>query len=130
MTRALVCLVVALLLVGCVQAGPAAKTAGQQADRRVTRGDEGAIRDVTRRCWNADPKSWPARPVQIRIERMNPDGTISPAAVHVIDDGGSPEAAQNAIRAILNPACQPWPRPSGGWPDDSFILVFDQKDMF
>lgn len=131
MTRALVCLAAVLLLAGgCVQAGTAARPTGQQADRRISRGDEGAIRDITRRCWSADPKAVTARPVQIRIKRMNPDGSISPDAVSVLDDGGSPEAARSAVRAILNPACQPWPRPSGGWSDDSFILVFDQKDMF
>ena len=122
-------LAVALLAGGCVQAGTAARPAGQQADRKITRGDAGAIRDITRRCWNADPEAATARPVQIRVKRMNPDGTISPDAVSVLDDGGSPDAARSAVRAILNPACQPWPRPSGGWPDDSFILVFDQEDM-
>lgn len=131
MTRGLVLLAAVLLLAGgCVQAGTAAKPAGQQADRRITRADEGAIRDITRRCWNADPKAVTVRPVQILIKRMNPDGTISPDALSVLDDGGSPEAARSAVRAILNPACQPWPKPSGGWPDDSFILVFDHKDMF
>lgn len=61
---------------------------------------------------------------------MNPDGTVPADAVTTVDDGGSPEAATAARRAILNPACQPWPELRGGWPNDSFVLVFDQKDTF
>jgi hypothetical protein len=130
-TRALVSLAAVLLLAGgCVQAGTTAKPSGQQADRRVGRGDEGAVRDKVRQCWYVDSKIVSERPVRIRVKRMNPDGTISPGAISVLDNGGSPEAARSAVRAILNPACQPWPRPSGGWPVDSFILVFDPREMF
>lgn len=125
-----VCLAAVLLAGGYVQAGQAAKPAGPQADRNLSRGEEGAIRHMVSRCWNVDPKDVPARPVKIRVARMNPDGTISPAAVSVLDDGGSSLSAKRAVRAILNPACQPWPKPADGWPDDSFILVFDWKEMF
>jgi len=123
-------LAAALLAGGCVQAAPPAKSAGPQADRRVSRGEEGAIRDTVRACWYFDSKDMPARPVKIRVERVNPDSTVSPSAVSILHDGGSPLSAKRAVRAILNPACQPWPTPPGGWPDDSFILVFDPKDRF
>jgi hypothetical protein len=129
-THALVLLAAAFLASGCVQTSPAVTPAAQQTDRRASRGDEGAIRDKVKQCWNVDAKTVSERPVRIRVERINPDGTIPPSAVTVIDDGGAPRFAMAARRAILNPACQPWPRPSGGWPDDSFILVFDPKDMF
>jgi protein-disulfide isomerase len=120
----------ALLAAGCVSASPATKPVEQVGrSRSLSRGQEGAIRDKIRQCWNVDLKETAERPVQIRIQRMNPDGTIPPAAVSILDDGGNPIVAQHAARAVLNPACQPWPMPAGGWPDDSFILVFDSKDL-
>jgi hypothetical protein len=119
-----------LLAGGCVQAGTAAKPAGLQADRRITRGDEGAIRDKVKQCWNAGSQGQRVSKVTLRVARVNPDGTVSPGAVSVIDDGGNPQSAVAARRAVLNSACQPWPMPSGGWPVDSFILVFDPKEMF
>ena len=131
MRGALLCLAAVLLLAGgCAQAGPAAKPVQQQADRRITRGDEGAIRDKVRQCWNVGPQGQPMSKVTLRVVRVNPDGTVSPGAIAVIDDGGNPQWAVAARRAVLNPLCQPWPRPSGGWPDSSFILVFDPKNMF
>ncbi|WP_343713477.1 hypothetical protein [Inquilinus sp.] len=68
--------------------------------------------------------------VTLRVSRVNPDGTVSPDAVTVVDDGGNPQSAVAARRAVLNPLCQPWPTPRGGWPNDSFILVFDPREMF
>ncbi len=118
----------ALLAGGCVSASPAAKPVDQVGRlRSLSRGQEGAIRDKIRQCWNVDQKETAKRPVKIRIERMNPDGTVSPAAVSILDDGGNLVVARRAVRAVLNPACQPWPMLAGGWPDDSFILVFDSK---
>ncbi|MGO1080834.1 hypothetical protein [Inquilinus sp. CA228] len=42
----------------------------------------------------------------------------------------NPAWAHAALRAVVNPVCQPWPVPQGGWPEGSFILVFDAKDVF
>ena len=128
MRHLLMFLAAALLTGGCVQAGTATKPAGPQADRRVSRGEEGAIRNTVRACWNAS--ALPASTVTLRVARVNPDGTVPPDAVTVVDDGGNPRWALAARRAVLNPLCQPWPRPPGGWPNDSFILVFDPKDVF
>jgi hypothetical protein len=114
--------VAALLLAGCVQAGTVTKPVAQNgAAPRLSRGEEGAIRDKVWHCWGTDP----AKPVKLRIDRVRPDGTVAPNAISVIDDGGDPRLAERAVRAVLNPSCQPWPKPSGGWPDDSFIVVFD-----
>jgi len=68
--------------------------------------------------------------VQIRVAAVQPDGTILPKDVSVADNGGDNAWANAARRAVANPACQPWPMPSGGWPNDTFLLVFDPKDMF
>lgn len=145
-----------LLLTACVQAQPApllpgplppasgAPTAiatnvgkGQypvpapQARQRVlSKGQEGAVRDKVKPCWNVSSSGFPSRPITIRVARINPDGTIPPGAVSITDDGGSPAWARAALRAVTNPVCQPWPVPQGGWPEDSFILVFDPKDLF
>lgn len=120
----------ALLAGGCVQAKPAAVPAGPQADRTASGGEEGALRDKVKQCWNVGPQGQTMSKVALRVSRVNPDGTVSPDAVTVVDDGGNPGWAAAARRAVLNPLCQPWPTPKGGWPDDSFILVFDPREMF
>lgn len=121
----------ALLLAGCVQAGTAAKPIEQRGrSSAVSRGEEGAIRDKVKQCWNIDSASTTKPIVRLRVARMNPDGTISSDAVSILDDGGDRDWANAARRAVLNPVCQPWPMPRGGWPNDSFILVFDPRDFF
>lgn len=96
----------------------------------LSKGTQGAIGDKVKQCWNIGSPGTQSRPVSIRVERINPDGTIPPGAASIADDGGSPAWAQAALRAVANPVCQPWPVPQGGWPDESFILVFDPKDLF
>ncbi len=121
----------ALLLAGCVQAGMAAKPIEQRGRSAVvSRGEEGAIRDKVKQCWNVGSASATRPIVRIRVDRINPDGTIPPGAVSILDDGGDRDWANAARRAVLNPVCQPWPMPPGGWPNDAFILVFDPRDMF
>ena len=95
----------------------------------VSKGTQGAIRDKVRQCWNIS-SGVQSRPVTIRIARINPDGTIPPGAASIVDDGGSQAWAQAALRAVVNPVCQPWPVPQGGWPNDGFTLVFDPKELF
>jgi len=99
---------------------------------RLSRGDEGRIRDKVKQCWNTGPlEGAMTKPVvQIRVAQIQPDGTILPQDITVADDGGDRAWANAARRAVANPACQPWPMPGGGWPNDSFLLVFDPKDMF
>jgi hypothetical protein len=152
------CAALGLILTACVQAQPAqllpgplptasgAPTAiatnvgkGQypvpaprvQQQPVLSRGQEGAVRNKVRQCWNVGSREGPARSVvTIRVARINPDGTIPPGAATIADDGGSPAWAHAALRAVTNPVCQPWPVPQGGWPDGSFVLVFDPKDLF
>lgn len=97
---------------------------------RLSRGDEGAIRDKVRQCWNIDAAALKTAVVQIRVAQVQSDGTILPKDVSIADDGGDRAWANAARRAVTNPACQPWPMPGGGWPNDSFLLVFDPKEMF
>lgn len=101
-------------------------------ETRLSRGDEGAIRDTVKQCWNTGPLEGAMNKpvVQIRVAQVQPDGTIRPQDISVADDGGDRAWANAARRAVANPTCQPWPMPSTGWPNDSFLLVFDPKDMF
>lgn len=101
-----------------------------QQQRVLSSGNEGAIRDKVKLCWNITSSGVPSRPITIRVARINPDGTIPPGAATIADDGGSPAWARAALRAVVNPVCQPWPVPRGGWPGGSFILVFDARDLF
>lgn len=122
---------VVLLLAGCVQAGTAAKPIERNGrSPAVSRGEEGAIRDKIKQCWGVDSTSTVKPVVRLRVARINPDGTVPPDAVSILDDGGDRSWANAARRAVLNPVCQPWPMPKGGWPNDAFILVFDPRDMF
>lgn len=109
---------------------PTAPSARAEA-ATTSKGEAGAIGDKVRQCWNIDASAASSRSaVSIRIERVNPDGTVPRDAVSIADDGGNPTMAHAAVRAILNPVCQPWPIPRGGWPKEPFILVFDTKDFF
>ncbi|WP_342241012.1 cell envelope integrity protein TolA [Inquilinus sp. OTU3971] len=97
----------------------------------LSKGTQGAISDKVKQCWNIGSPEAPAKSVvTIRVDRINPDGTIPSGAASIADDGGSPAWARAALRAVANPVCQPWPAPQGGLPDESFILVFDPKDVF
>ncbi|MGF6233271.1 hypothetical protein QFZ27_007226 [Inquilinus ginsengisoli] len=152
------CVALSLILTACVQAQPApllpapmspasgaptaiATNVGKapyafptpraQPQPVLSKGDEGAIRDKVRQCWNVGSPEGPTRSVvSIRVTRINPDGTIPPGAASIADEGGSPAWARAALRAVVNPVCQPWPVPQGGWPDGSFILVFDARELF
>ncbi|MGL4968009.1 MAG: cell envelope integrity protein TolA [Inquilinus sp.] len=144
----------ALSLSACVQAQPAPPSAGPlpQASGAPTaiathvgqgrysfpraqpavlsKGEQDAIAGRVGHCWNAAPSGMGTGPVSIRVDRINPDGTIPPGVVSIADNGGDPALAQTALRAVTSPACQPWPVPQGGWPNDGFTLVFDPKEFF
>lgn len=131
-------------IAGLLDGQPNGRTSSRQSNRpqratgqgstaaRLSRGEEGAIRDKVKQCWNIGPLEGAMNKpvVQIRVSQIQPDGTILPQDVTVVDDGGDRAWANAARRAVANPACQPWPMPGGGWPNDSFLLVFDPKDMF
>jgi hypothetical protein len=88
------------------------------------------IADKVKQCWNIEPVLTDRPTVRLRVARVNPDGTVSSDAVSILDDGGDRQWANAARRAVLNPVCQPWPMPRGGWPNNSFVLVFDPQDIF
>lgn len=96
--------------------------------KRLSAGDEGAIRERLRPCWNIDEASRNKPAVEVRVAAIQPDGTIRPQDVTVVNDGGDPSWGARARRALLNPACQPLPAPQGGWTSESYLFNFDPKD--
>lgn len=148
------CVALALSLSACVQAQPAPPSAGplprasgaptaiatnvdqgqysfpRARQAVLSKGEQDGIAGRVGHCWNVASPATGTGPVSIRVARVNPDGTIPPGAVSIADDGGDPALAQTALRAVTSPACQPWPVPQGGWPNDGFTLVFDPKEFF
>lgn len=102
---------------------PPAPTQAQRAASLLE--DVGLVTSKIRKCWNiAVPKGPTRSVVSIRVDQINHDGTVPPGGASIADDGGDPASAHAALRAVTNPVCQPWPTPRGGWPKDSFVLVF------
>ncbi|MEM7046088.1 MAG: cell envelope integrity protein TolA [Pseudomonadota bacterium] len=112
---------------------PAAQTVPDQRNQ-LTSLDALRIRDTLRPCWQVAPNM---RQSGIIIEitvTMNRDGTVRSARVSGGRGGtGTPQfrAAQDAaLRAVRNPACQPWPLQAenyAAW--RQMILEFNPVDM-
>ncbi len=91
------------------------------------------IRETLAPCWTIDPD---APPIQVGIAvTMRPDGTVAEAAPSDRDryrsDPSYRSAADRAIRAALDPLCQPLPFSSEDWPSwQSVVLVFDPGPFF
>lgn len=94
------------------------------------------VRRQIQRCWNLPAGAKDAHTMQISIRAsMNPDGTVRTA--RILDSarmGSDPfyrTMAESALRAVLNPACQPFklpPEKYARWKD--LKLNFDPKEMF
>ena len=98
---------------------------------RIFRAKGDALRAAIAACWNMSLASDAA--VRIWVI-MNRDGTVESAEVADIGDDAGPDhqaAAQSALRAVLNPNCQPWPLPAREWPAWQIIeLRFDPGNFF
>jgi hypothetical protein len=101
---------------------------------RLSPGAEDAVRRAIRGCWNVDANAADVPAVEV-VVRMRADGTV--ASANVADgarygrDQAFRVAADRALRAVRNPACQPWPLPSSEWPRWEVIeLNFDPSDYF
>ena len=101
---------------------PPAATQAQRAG--ALQAELSIVTHKIRQCWNiAAPKGPTRSVVSIRVDQVDPDGTVPPGGASIASDGGDPTSALAALRAVTNPLCQPWPTPQGGWPN-SFVLVF------
>ena len=94
------------------------------------------IRQQIRKCWSLPAGAKDAENLSIEIRMaMNPDGTVREA--RILDQGRLQSdpfyraAAESALRAVLNPRCNPLKLPLEKynlW--RNMILIFDPRDMF
>ena len=102
---------------------------------RLSPGDENLVREAIRPCWNIDPGALGGRDIQIGIRvEMTQDGRPvrgSAQLLNYVNDQVWIATAQRALRALDNPACQPWPLPASRWPDWQVIeFIFDPRAYF
>lgn len=112
---------------------PAPPTASRLSDQ-LARSELDAVRERIRPCWNF-PAGAP-NPERLIVDvwvSMNPDGTVREARIVDTSRMGDPfyrAAAEAALRAMLNPACQPLPLPRDKY---SFwktsVFGFDPRDL-
>jgi len=94
------------------------------------------IRQQIRECWNLPAGAKDAENLSIEIGMaMNPDATVREA--RILDQGRLQNdpfyraAAESALRAVLNPRCNPLKLPLEKYNQwRKMILTFDPRDMF
>ena len=94
------------------------------------------VRQQIRECWSLPAGAKEAENLSIEIKMaMNPDGTVRQA--HILDknrlqsDPFFRAAAESALRAVLNPHCNPLKLPPEKYQQwQNMILIFDPRDMF
>ncbi len=101
---------------------------------QLSRSEMDGIRDRIRPCWNFPAGAKDADQLFVEIEvQMNPDATVREARIRDsgrMSDSYYRSAAESALRAVLNPACQPLPlspEKYNTW--KSMTLRFDPRDL-
>ncbi len=106
------------------------------AARPITISEIDMVRRQIARCWNLQAGAKEAESLIIEISvAMNPDGTVRHARIQDQDRmAGDPffrAAAESALRAVLNPRCQPFKLPRDRYDRwQTMALRFDPKEMF
>lgn len=106
------------------------------ADRPITISEIDLVRRQIAQCWNLQAGAKEAENLIIEIfVAMNPDGTVRHARIQNSDRvAGDPffrAAAESALRAVLNPRCQPFKLPRDRYDRwQTMALIFDPKEMF
>ncbi len=94
------------------------------------------IRQQIRECWNLPAGAKEAENLSIEIRMvMNPDGTVRQARIldqsRLQSDLFFRAAAESALRAVLNPRCNPLKLPLEKYQQwKNMILIFDPSQMF
>ena len=94
------------------------------------------VRQQIRECWSLPAGAKEAENLSIEIKMaMNPDGTVRQARIldqnRLQSDPFFRAAAESALRAVLNPHCNPLKLPSEKYRQwQNMILIFDPRDMF
>lgn len=115
-------------------AAPQPTQTAPNLSQQLARSEMDAVRDKVRPCWNF-PVGAP-NPERLIVEiqvSMNPNGTVREATIvdrSRMNDPFYRSAAEAALRATLNPSCQPFPLP----PDKyntwrNFTFGFDPRDL-
>lgn len=105
-------------------------------ERPITISEIDMVRRQIARCWNLQAGAKEAENLIIEISvAMNPDGTVRHARIQNTDRvAGDPffrAAAESALRAVLNPRCQPFKLPRDRYDRwQTMALIFDPKEMF
>ena len=116
------------------QAAAPQRPTAPNLSEQIARSELDAVREKVRPCWNF-PAGAP-NPDKLAVEiwvQMNPNGTVREASIYDrsrLNDPFYRAAAEAALRAALNPACQPYPLPPHKyhlWRNFSFI--FDPRDL-
>ena len=94
------------------------------------------VRQQIRECWSLPAGAKEAEDLSIEIKMaMNPDGTVRQARIldqnRLQSDPFFRAAAESALRAVLNPHCNPLKLPPEKYQQwQNMILIFDPREMF
>ncbi|MGE0152304.1 MAG: TonB C-terminal domain-containing protein [Reyranellaceae bacterium] len=115
-------------------AAPQPTQTAPNLSQQLARSEMDAVRDKVRPCWNF-PVGAP-NPERLIVDiqvSMNPNGTVREATIvdrSRMNDPFYRSAAEAALRATLNPSCQPFPLPPEKYSTwRSFTFGFDPRDL-
>jgi hypothetical protein len=116
-------------------ARPTTPSPSKNQGSRVSQSLQDAIGRQIGKCWNVDIGTKGIEELAIEVRAfLAPDGTVQGA--EVVDqarygsDGFYRSAADRALRAVLNPRCQPLPLPQDAYDEWSVIVfTFRPSDM-
>ncbi len=114
----------------------ASRTAMNNPARPLAISEIDLVRQQIRECWSLPAGAREAENLSIEIKMaMNPDGTVRQA--QILDRGRLGKdpffraAAESALRAVLNPRCNPLKLPLEKYQQwQNMILIFDPRQMF
>lgn len=114
----------------------ASQTARHNPLRPLAISEIDLVRQQVRECWSLPAGAREAEDLSIEIKMaMNPDGTVRQA--RILDQGRLQTdpffraAAESALRAVLNPRCNPLKLPPEKYQQwQNMTLIFDPQQMF
>ncbi len=112
------------------------KTAEHNPMRPLAISEIDLVRQQIRECWNLPAGAKDAQDLNIEIRVvMNPDATVREARIQdqrrLQSDPFFRAAAESALRAVLNPRCNPLKLPPDKYHQwQTMTLNFDPRDMF
>ena len=115
-------------------AAPQPRQTAPNLSDQLARSEMDAVRDKVRPCWNFPVGAPNPERLIVDIEvSMNPNGTVRDATIvdrSRMNDPFYRSAAEAALRAALNPSCQPFPLPPEKYSTwRNFTFGFDPRDL-